>query len=159
MENVEKAFRAVTVIKDNKLWPLYKKFNASKDTAEKETLKEEIEATKEEFQKAKKEAHAQIVKAYELVCIYFVGKAWTQWDKVITEMHMKDPWVAVNGVFYKESRMKTWVSFLDCIELHKLTIFFCDTGELQRYYMQQGVKKPQHVPVHSFMAWMGLLND
>ena len=40
-----------------------------------------------------------------------------------------------------------------------LTIFSCDAAELQRYYMQQGVKKPQHVPVRSFMAWMGLLND
>jgi hypothetical protein len=55
--------------------------------------------------------------------------------------------------------MKTWVSFLDCIELHKLTIFSCDTAELQRYYMQQGVKKPQRVPVCPFMAQMGLLND
>jgi hypothetical protein len=55
--------------------------------------------------------------------------------------------------------MKTWVSFLDCIELHKLTIFSCDAAELQRYYMQQGVKKPQCIPVHSFMAQMGLLND
>ena len=54
--------------------------------------------------------------------------------------------------------MKTWVSFLDCIELHKLTFFSCDSAELQRYYMQQGVKKPQRIPVRSFMAQMGLLN-
>ena len=70
----------------------------SKDTAEKDTLKEEIEATKEDFQKVKKKAQAQIVKAYKLVPVYFVGKTWTRWDKVVTEMHMKDPWVAVNRV-------------------------------------------------------------
>jgi hypothetical protein len=97
-ENVEEAFRAVTAIKDYKLGPLYKKFNASKVTAEKDTFKGEIETHKEDFQKAKKEAQAEIVKAYELVCVYFVGEAQTQWDKVVTEMHMKDPWVAVNGV-------------------------------------------------------------
>jgi hypothetical protein len=73
-ENVEEAFGAVIVIKDNKLGPLYKKFNMSKVTAEKDTLKVEIETTKEDFQKAKKEAQAQIVKAYKLVCVYFVGK-------------------------------------------------------------------------------------
>ena len=39
----------------------------------------------------------KIVKAYELFCVYFVGKACTQWDKIVQEMHMKDPWVAVNG--------------------------------------------------------------
>ena len=55
--------------------------------------------------------------------------------------------------------MTTWVSFSDCIGLHKLTIFDCDAVELQRYYIQQGVKKPQRVPVRSFMARMGLLND
>jgi hypothetical protein len=100
-ENVEKAFRAVTAIKDGKLGLIYKKFNASKITAEKDTLKEEIKATKENFQKAKKEAQAQILKAYKLVRLYFVGKARTQWDKVITEMHTKDPWVVVNGVSHK----------------------------------------------------------
>ena len=62
-ENIEKAFEAVTAIKDNKLVPLYKKYNASKNTAEKGTLKEEIEATREDFQKAKKEAQRQIIKA------------------------------------------------------------------------------------------------
>ena len=99
------------------------------------------------------------MKAYELVWVYFVGKAQTQWDNVVAEMHTKNPWVTVNRVSHKGPRMKTWVSFLDCIELRKLTIFSCDAAELQRYYMQQGVKKPQGVPVCSFMAQMGLLND
>jgi hypothetical protein len=71
------------------------------------------------------------VKAYELVHIYFVSEALTQWDKVVTEMHTKDPWVAVNGVSHKGPHMKTWVSFLDCIELHKLTIFSCDATRSQ----------------------------
>ena len=62
-------------------------------------------------------------------------------------MHNKDPWVGANGRTYKGPCMKTRVSFLDCIEFHKLTIFPCDATELQRYYMQQGVKKPQHVRV------------
>jgi hypothetical protein len=74
-------------------------------------------------------------------------------------MHGKDPWVGVNGTSHEGSRMKTWTSFLDCIELHKLTIFSCDAAELQRYYMQQGVKKPTHVPVHSFVVRMDFLNN
>ncbi len=48
---------------------------------------------------------------------------------------------------------------MDCIELHKLAIFSCDTAELQCYYMQQGVKNPTHVPVGSFMVQMGLLDN
>ena len=41
-ENIEKAFRAVTAIKDDRLEPLYKKFNVCKVTAQKDTLKDEI---------------------------------------------------------------------------------------------------------------------
>jgi hypothetical protein len=34
-------------------------------------------------------------------------------------------------------------TFLDCIELHKLTIFPVDAAEKQHYYMTQTDKKPQ----------------
>ena len=131
----------------------------SKFKQEKEDLQKQIKSVKEDVLKAKKEAQGKIVKAYKLICIYFAGKAWTQWDKGVSEMHGKDPWVAVNGASHKGPHAKNWASFLDCIELHKLTIFSCDTMDLQRYYMQQATKKPQHVPVCSFMARIGLLND
>ena len=116
-------------------------------------------AIKEELQKAKKQALTEIVKAYELFCNYFVGKAWSQLDKITQEMHNKDPWLGVNGNTYKGPCMKTWVSFLDCIKLHKLTIFSCDAAKLQRYYMQQGMKKPQRIPVCQYMLWLGLLKN
>jgi hypothetical protein len=106
----------------------------------------------------RKTALKEIVKAYELICTYFIGKARTQWDKVVIEMHNKNPWVAVDGSLNKGPRERDWDSFLDCIELHKLTIFSCDAAELQRYYMQQHVRKPQQVMVRAFMARMGLLN-
>jgi hypothetical protein len=74
-------------------------------------------------------------------------------------MHLKDPWVALNGSLNPRPRKKTWESFLDCIELHKLTIFSCDAAELQQYYMQQHVRKPQHVTARAFVTRMGLFND
>ena len=48
---------------------------------------------------------------------------------------------------------------MDCIKLHKLTIFSCNAAELQQYYMQQHVRKPQRVTVRAFVTRMGLLND
>ncbi len=106
-ENVEKAFGAITAIRDDKTGSIYKKFNSPKVTTEKDDLKKQIATLKEELQKAKKEAQAQIVKAYKLVCVYIIGEAWTQWDKVVTEMHTKDPWVAVNRVSHKGPRAMT----------------------------------------------------
>jgi hypothetical protein len=48
---------------------------------------------------------------------------------------------------------------MDCIELHKLTIFPADAAEKQCYYMQQTIKKPQQVTVRQFVSRMGVLND
>ncbi len=48
---------------------------------------------------------------------------------------------------------------MDCIELHKLTVFPADASEKQRYYMQQRIKKPQRVTVCQFVSCMGVLND
>ncbi len=48
---------------------------------------------------------------------------------------------------------------MDCIKLHKLTVFPANAAEKQHYYMQQTIKKPQWVMVHQFMSCMGVLND
>ena len=88
-------------IKDEMLEPLLKKLNMSKVNVKKEDLRLQITSVKEDMQKARKEALNEIVKAYKLSCVYFVGKAWTRWDKVVSEMHGKDPWVAVNGTSHK----------------------------------------------------------
>jgi hypothetical protein len=48
---------------------------------------------------------------------------------------------------------------MDCIKLHKLTIFPADAAEKQCYYMQQTIKKPQRVMVCQFVSCMGVLNN
>ncbi len=82
-----------------------------------------------------------------------------QWGRIVNEMHMKNPWIGVNGKPNKGICVKSWISFMDCIELHKLTVFPADAAENQRYYMQQMIKKPQRVTVHQFVSRMGVLND
>jgi hypothetical protein len=74
-------------------------------------------------------------------------------------MHNKDRWIGVNGKTNKGPCVHSWLSFQDCIELHKLTIFPLDSAEKQHFYMQQTVKKPQRVTVRQYMACMGVLND
>ena len=123
---------------NEKVGPLYKKLNMSKNPQEKESLKKQIDTTEKDLEKADKKALAEILKAYEFFRTYFIGKACTQWEKVVQEMHQKDPWVAVDGSLNPGPRKRTWESFLDCIELHKLTIFSCDAAELQ----QQEIRLP-----------------
>jgi len=91
--------------------------------------------------------------------LFVVGDQQTQWDKIVQEMHTKDPWIGMDGVSHKGNSSSFLVHFLDCIKLHKLTIFPVHATEKQRYYMMQTVKKPQRVTVHQYMARMGILND
>jgi hypothetical protein len=51
------------------------------------------------------------------------------------------------------------ILLVDCIKLHKLTVFPADAAEKQRYYMQQTIKKPRQVTVRQFVSCMGVLND
>jgi hypothetical protein len=53
----------------------------------------------------------------------------------------------------------SWLSFQDCIKLHKLTVFPADATEKQHFYMQQMVKKPQRVTIRQYMACIGIFND
>ena len=76
-DDVAKAFGVVLEIKEQ-LGPLNSALKSEASKSEKEELKSQITSVKEEMQNARKEALAEIVKAYELICNYFVGKACTQ---------------------------------------------------------------------------------
>jgi hypothetical protein len=74
-------------------------------------------------------------------------------------MHTRDPWIGMIGSSNKGPCVCSWLSFLDCIKLHKLTISPFDPTEKQHYYMMQTVKKPQQAMVPQYMARMGVLNN
>ncbi len=130
---------------------------------ESKEAKKLCEASLEQFKgilKAKKgTAIAVTSQAYEMFHLFVVGDQRTHWDKIVQGMHTKDLWIGVDGVSRKGICVRSWSAFLDCIKLHKLTIFPVDAAEKQRYYMMQTVKKPQRVAVRQYMAWMGILND
>ncbi len=88
------------------------------------------------------------------------SNAQSQWDRVCHKMHKRDSWAAVNGQVTKGRHLRTWTSFLDCLELHKLTVFSTDAAERQRFYIQQAVhKKPQKATVQQHIVCIGVLND
>jgi hypothetical protein len=113
-----------------------------------------------EILKAKKVfAVTETQKAFEMFPLFVFGNPQTQWYKIVHEMHTKDPWIGINKSSNKGPCTCSWPSFLDCIELHKLTIFPVDAAEKQRYYMTHMVKKPQWATLRQYMARMGILND
>jgi hypothetical protein len=74
-------------------------------------------------------------------------------------MHELDLWAALNGQVTKSRRPRTWTSFLDCLELHKLMVFSADAAKRQRFYIQQVVHKPIRATVQQHILQMGVLND
>ncbi len=109
--------------------------------------KVEIEQTSQMLQEAQRAHDKAIAKLYEQLRNLLSGDAQSQWDCVCREMHKCDSWAAVNGQVTKGRHPRTWMSFLDCLELHKLTVFSADAAKRQRFYIQQTVHKPQRATV------------
>jgi hypothetical protein len=119
----------------------------------------EIEQTVQMLQEAQKDHDKAIAKSYEQLRNLLSGNAQSQWDRVCREMHKCDSWAAVSGQVTNGRRPRTWMSFLDCLELHKLTVFSANPAERQRFYIQQAVHKLQKTTVRQHIMPMGVLND
>jgi hypothetical protein len=52
---------------------------------------------KDVLKTARKLAVAETLKACELFNCFVVDEVQTQWDKIMQEMHCKDPWIGMNG--------------------------------------------------------------
>ncbi len=121
--------------------------------------KVEIEQMSQMLQEAQKAHNKAIAKTYEQPRNLLSGDAQSQWDRICREMHERDSWAAVNGQVTKGRHPQMWMSFLDCLELHKLMVFSADAVERQRFYIQQVVRKPQRATVRQHILQMGVLND
>ncbi len=111
------------------------------------------------LQESQKAHDKAIAKTYEQLKNLLSGDAQSQWDHVCRKMHEHDSWAAVNGQVTKGRHPRMWMSFLDCLELHKLMVFSADAAKRQRFYIQQAVCKPQRATVRQHILQMGVLND
>jgi hypothetical protein len=119
----------------------------------------EIEQMSQMLQEAQKAHDKAIAEMYEQLRNLLSGNAQFQLDRVFHKMQEHDLWAAVNHQVTKGRRPQTWMSFLDCLELHKLMVFSADAAKRQRFYIQQAVRKPQRATVQQHILRMGVLND
>jgi hypothetical protein len=108
------------------------------------------------LQEAQKAHNKAIAKTYEQLRNLL---SHSQWDCVCCKMHKRDSWAAVNSQVTKGRHPRTWMSFQDCLELHKLTVFSADAAKRQQFYIQQVVRKPQRATLRQHISCMGVLND
>jgi hypothetical protein len=109
--------------------------------------KVKIEQTQQMLQEAQKAHNKAIAKTYKQLRKLLSSNAQSQWDCVCRKMHEHDSWAVVNSQVTKGRHPRTRTSFLECLELHKLTVFSADAAKRQRFYIQQAVRKPQRATV------------
>ncbi len=90
--------------------------------------KVEIKQIQQMPQEAQKAHNKAIAKTYKQLRNLLSGDAQFQWDCICRKMHERDLGAAVNGQVTKGRRPQMWMPFLDCLELHKLTVFSADTA-------------------------------
>jgi hypothetical protein len=121
--------------------------------------KVEIEQSQQLLQDFQKAHNKAIAKVYKQLQNLLSGNLQAQWDRACCEMHERDSWAGMSGQVTKGRRPRTWMSFRDYLELHKLTVFSADAAKRQRFYIQQAVRKHQRATVPQYILQMGVLND
>jgi hypothetical protein len=123
-----------------------------------EDLELERKLTQELLSTASKQYNEAVGATYELLRNLLAGEPQTQWDCIVREMHERGSWAGADGERHNGKRPKGFKAFMDCLELHKLTVFTADAAERQRYYVQQGIRKPQRATVRQFISRVEVLN-
>ena len=54
------------------------------------------------------------------------------------------PWTDLFGAEHAEEEKRSWRS---CITFHLLMVFWSDAAETQQFYISNGLKKPNRVPI------------
>ncbi len=81
-----------------------------------------------------------------------------QWDRIVDDMHTKDPWEDLRGVKHDGLRRKSMAFLWECINFHKLTVYSVDAAERQRFYMLCNLKKPAKSSIRAHVTRMETLN-
>jgi hypothetical protein len=80
------------------------------------------------------------------------------WTTIVGEQISCEPWTDVYGTEHPMKRPAFWTSFLECIQLHLQAVFGTDAVEQERFYISNGLKKPNRVPIQDFVQMIQHLN-
>ncbi len=146
---MKEAFAALVKVRKD-MSPFFN-FPEDRTPAKKEARKKKLANLNKSLKAKKSFAVNQAQKAYKLFRCFVVGEARTRWDRIVNEMLTKNPWIGINGKSNKEIRVKSWISFMDCIKLDKLTVFPADAAEeAASYHAADNQEAPAShgTPVH-----------
>ncbi len=118
----------------------------------------EVKAVEKELTAAKVVNSTVVWLAYDLFHKLTKDDPEIQWDRILVDMHSKNPWLDIKGVKHHGLHEKSYQSLIDCTEQHKLT-FACDAAERLKYYMMCSIKKPVRSTGRQHVCRMETLNN
>jgi len=116
------------------------------------------EAAEAELKKTQAHESAKVGLVYELFCKGLKEDPELQWDRIVDDMHAKDPWEDLRGVKHNGLHRKSIASLWECIDFHKLTVYSVNAAERQRFYMLCNLKKPAKSSIRAHVTQMETLN-
>jgi hypothetical protein len=119
---------------------------------------EQLEAAVDKLVEAEIHEDAKMATVYELFRKTLKEDPELQWDRIVTDMHTKDPWEDLKGVKNDGIRGKSSKSLWECIDFHKRTIYSIDAAEQQRLYILCNLKKPAKSSIRAHVTRMETLN-
>ncbi len=88
---------------------------------------------------------------FQLYTNLLTEEARRPWKKILGEQIDVTPWTDLFGVKHAQEQKRSWMSFMDCVTFHLLTVFRSDAAETQQFYISNRLKKPNHVPIRQFV--------
>jgi len=80
-------------------------------------------AAEAELKKAQAHESAKVGLVYDLFRKTLKVDPELQWDRIVDDMHAKDPWEDLRGAKHDGLRWKSSATIWECIDFHKLTVY------------------------------------
>jgi len=108
-----------------------------KEETESQTIKRLSlwEAAEAALKKAQAHESVEVGLVYDLFRKTLEEDPELQWDRIVDDMHTKDPWEDLRGAKHNGLRVKSVASFWECIDFHKLTVYSVDAAERQSCFV------------------------
>ena len=110
--------------------------------AEKTTQLELHEAAAKKLVEAEVSEDAKVATVYDLFRKTLKEDPELQWDRIVTDMHTKDPWEDLKGIKHGGICWRSSKSLWECIDFHKHMVYSINAVEQQRLYILCHLKKP-----------------
>ena len=129
-----------------------------KGKAEEPPKKKAAEKASEVVAREQETIESLISQVFQLYSNLLSEEARRPWMKILGEQLDVTPLTDLFGVEHAEEQKRSWLSFMDCVTFHLLTVFRSDAAETERFYISNGLKKPNRVPIRQFVQRIQQLN-